>query len=56
MICILFGCSVPIVLRKHPREKYFILIGECYIHGMMDGEAMEALQRNEYSIEELEIR
>lgn len=38
-LCILFGSAVPFVLRedKHGRFK---LIGECYIHGVMDGEAM----------------
>jgi hypothetical protein len=56
LICILFGCSVPVILRKHPQEAYFTLVGECYIHGLMDGEAMKALQRKVYSIEEFEIR
>lgn len=45
LICILFGCSVPVVLRKIPQtnrhdlERYRF-IGECYVHGMMDGEAL----------------
>jgi hypothetical protein len=73
LICILFGCSVPVVLRerKQPQpllpsspssvreastdtagrpssaslspfagsENTYELIGECYIHGMMEGEA-----------------
>jgi hypothetical protein len=52
-ICILFGCSVPVVLRENqPRwvsgfseiakpEQTFTFIGECYVHGLMDGEAKE---------------
>jgi hypothetical protein len=42
MICILFGCSVPVVLRKvhEPGKVYHKFIGECYVHGMMDGEAI----------------
>jgi hypothetical protein len=44
-ICILRGCSVPVVLRQHgtpesPRGLYWQLIGEAYVHGVMDGEAM----------------
>ena len=78
-VCILFGCSVPVILRKfvngqpaskqqksecrhgrcsneqcpiggaqkdqedddHPdsAEVYYEFVGECYVHGMMDGEA-----------------
>jgi hypothetical protein len=41
IICIFFGCSVPVVLREsrtHPGLYEFI--GECYIYGMMDGEAL----------------
>ncbi|CZR65424.1 uncharacterized protein PAC_15324 [Phialocephala subalpina] len=43
MICILFGCSVPVVLRKVSTEQY-IFIGECYVHGMMDGESLPSKQ------------
>jgi len=56
IICILFGCSVPVVLRERSSpetpidgsqssrqlfalEHCFELIGECYVHGAMDGEA-----------------
>ena len=43
LICILYGCSVPVALRRmvDPKtdEEYFIFIGECYVHGIMDGEA-----------------
>jgi hypothetical protein len=39
-ICILFGGCVPFVLRD-TGDGYFKFIGECYIHGIMDGEAIE---------------
>lgn len=39
-ICILYGCSVPVVLRQQG-EGSWAFIGECYFHGMMDGEAIE---------------
>lgn len=39
LICILLGCSVPVVLRKF--ESGFRFLGGCYVHGMMDGEAVD---------------
>lgn len=43
LICILYGCSVPVVLRRMvdtvTDEEYFTFVGECYVHGIMDGEA-----------------
>ena len=42
LICVLFGSNVPHVLRENNGE--YILIGEAYIHGFMDGEAMEQLE------------
>jgi hypothetical protein len=43
-LVILYGCSVPVVLRPVKQEERIVawqLVGECYVHGMMDGEAME---------------
>jgi hypothetical protein len=42
LICIFLGCSVPVILREHrvSSDHYFELIGEAYISGMMDGEAL----------------
>jgi hypothetical protein len=44
LVCILFGCSVPVILREHKSNDalkcHFELIGEAYVHGKMDGEAM----------------
>ena len=49
LICILYGCSVPVALRRMldpvTDEEYFTFIGECYVHGIMDGEAF-ALARS----------
>ncbi|KAN0114446.1 Heterokaryon incompatibility protein (HET) domain containing protein [Hyaloscypha variabilis] len=55
LICILFGCTVPVVLRRCEDEKgavYFQLVGESYVHGIMDGEAVAA----GFSEEEFELR
>lgn len=39
IVCILFGCSVPVLLRKI-ETGYYKLIGEIYLHEMMDGQAL----------------
>ncbi|GAB1195536.1 hypothetical protein APSETT444_004797 [Aspergillus pseudonomiae] len=42
-ICILYGCSVPLILRqssKRAGQPCFKVIGEAYVHGKMDGEAL----------------
>jgi hypothetical protein len=60
LICIVYGCSVPVVLRKCSEEKSgkctFVLIGECYIHGMMDGEAFRILQEMDIEKRVFELR
>jgi hypothetical protein len=38
-ICLLFGGEVPYVVRRVDQHHRFI--GDCYVHGIMDGEAME---------------
>ncbi|KAK0725927.1 heterokaryon incompatibility protein-domain-containing protein [Lasiosphaeris hirsuta] len=43
IVCIFFGCSVPVVLRAAKTQRVEFLcqvVGESYVHGMMDGEAM----------------
>jgi hypothetical protein len=49
IICILYGCSVPVALRKmvdqESQETYYEFIGECYVHGIMDGEAFDLVKR-----------
>lgn len=40
-ICVLFGCSVPLVLRQDPKGSKLI-VGDCYFRRMMDGQMVEA--------------
>ena len=49
IVAILFGCSVPVVLRKHISEgrEHYAFIGEAYVHGIMDG---GAVARRDFSI------
>jgi hypothetical protein len=39
VICIFYGCVKPFVLRRSGSG--FELIGEAYVHGIMDGEFVE---------------
>jgi hypothetical protein len=39
VIAILLGCNCPMVLRPHGISFYRV-IGECYVHGLMDGEIL----------------
>jgi hypothetical protein len=49
LVCILLGCSVPVILRRMSEDKYS-LIGEAYVHGKMQGEAMSDRSKLEGSI------
>ncbi|PMD41283.1 HET-domain-containing protein, partial [Hyaloscypha variabilis F] len=72
-ICILYGCSVPVILeeiskeayeisaerqkrRIEPRPTYYRLFGECYVHGMMSGEAIAFQHRNQIPTQVFDIR
>jgi hypothetical protein len=39
VICVLLGCSVPVILRER-KSNGFEFIGEAYIHGFMNGEIL----------------
>jgi hypothetical protein len=39
MICVLPGCNVPLLIRKV--DDRHVLVGECFVWGLMDGEALE---------------
>jgi len=47
-ICILLGCSVPVVLR--PVDNHYIFIGTAYVDGYMTGEAIEELEVKELKL------
>ena len=45
VVCVLFGSKVPFCLR--PMGSHYLLAGECYVHGLMKGEAIGMLARDE---------
>jgi hypothetical protein len=49
VVCVLFGGKMPFVLR--PWGPYFLLVGECYVHGLMKGEAIDLLEQKDLAEE-----
>ncbi|PVH88832.1 HET-domain-containing protein [Cadophora sp. DSE1049] len=47
-VCILFGGDTPYVLRE--TESCWKFVGECYVHGLMKGEAVRDLKGEEFEI------
>jgi hypothetical protein len=41
LICVLFGCSVPILLRKSELGDSFTFVGECFLDECMDGSVLD---------------
>ncbi|KAF9869712.1 hypothetical protein CkaCkLH20_12755 [Colletotrichum karsti] len=41
-VCIIRGAKVPYVLRPLPQRGVYSLVGECWIQGLMEGEALKA--------------
>ncbi|KAF4627649.1 hypothetical protein G7Y89_g10503 [Cudoniella acicularis] len=48
LICILFGCDMPIILRKV--NSHFIHIGPCFVLGIMHGEAVADIREDSEKI------
>ena len=44
-VCVLFGCSVPVILREE--GQYFTLLGDVYVPGCMMGEAVQRVNVGE---------
>ena len=42
IICVFYGCKVPFVIRKSTirHDNIYQLIGQCYVHGIMNGEVL----------------
>ncbi|KAK7755418.1 hypothetical protein SLS62_002645 [Diatrype stigma] len=44
-VAVLQGCSVPMVLRENGDG--WVVVGECYVHGVMDGEVLAASSKED---------
>jgi hypothetical protein len=47
VVAVVIGAQTPFVVRPQSRETKYQLVGECYIHGIMDGEALTATARTD---------
>lgn len=62
LICILSGCSVPVILRRLQQQigprlcDYFELIGDAYVHGLMEGHALDEQIEHDIKSQQFEIR
>ncbi|EGN92503.1 hypothetical protein SERLA73DRAFT_164031 [Serpula lacrymans var. lacrymans S7.3] len=54
-VCVLLGSELPFVLREI-ESKCFRMIGECYLHGIMDGEIMEEVRMGQRELQSMNIR
>ena len=49
------GCSTPILLRPTDDVGVYCVIGEAYVHGLMDGEIMTLLEKEECEIRNIRL-
>ena len=49
VVAVLYGCKMPMILR--PEEDHFVVVGECYVHGAMYGEALRNVDAKEREFE-----
>jgi hypothetical protein len=54
-IYVLLGCSVPLILRPRQGQPSYQVVGECYLHGFMDGEVLKELESGKFKIEEFQL-
>lgn len=52
VICIIFGCDVPIVARRVDQDR-LLMIGQGRFYGMMDGELMDKLEEGAFEEQDL---
>lgn len=50
LVCVLFGCSVPVVLRPCNDGQKYSFVGECYVDQCMNGEAAHSWKSRMFCI------
>ncbi|KAF3046126.1 hypothetical protein E8E12_011251 [Didymella heteroderae] len=53
VVAILYGCSIPLVLRKVPTQDAWHVVGEAYVHGYMNGEVAHLTKRGKKTMRRL---
>ncbi|EJT69009.1 hypothetical protein GGTG_13406 [Gaeumannomyces tritici R3-111a-1] len=47
VVYVLFGGKMPFCLRPCLGSQHYLMVGECYMHGFMNGESVDMLDREE---------
>jgi hypothetical protein len=55
LLVVALGATVPFVLRPNEQDGTYAFVGETYIHGIMEGEAINALEAGQYSLKDFVI-
>jgi hypothetical protein len=55
-VCLLSGCEVPLILRDNSGGSGWSSVGEAYVHGIMDGEAMRMVEEGVLGERDFEAR
>lgn len=53
-ICVIPGCHVPLVIRQV--EDHYVLIGDCYVYGMMNGEMVYEAEQGTLNLERIILK
>ena len=53
LCCVLFGARVPFIVRSTRTAGHYRLVGECFAHGLMRGEATRAWREGSLTAEEI---
>jgi hypothetical protein len=52
-VTVLEGGPVPIILRPTAGDEQYVVVGDAYIHGIMDGEAFDICTNSDLRVEGL---
>ncbi|USP81359.1 uncharacterized protein yc1106_08633 [Curvularia clavata] len=55
VIAVLFGCSIPLVLRREASQDAWQVVGEGFIYGHMNGEIAEQIKNGNLSVQRLRL-
>lgn len=54
LLCLIPGCNAPLLLRQV--EDHYLLVGDCYVYGVMNGEVVQEVKNGHLRLQELKLR